>query len=94
MFSCNSEHIACDHTEVLGGGWASCLVHTGSSIFFLIQSYWGSTSAWVMTNQRGGNSGFEIEEIKLIWVHHIIDNEAIGTDFIHQVGKNVQVKTD
>lgn len=47
-----------------------------------------------MTNQIDENNGFEIEESKLIWVHHVIDSDAISTDYIHQIGKNMQVITN
>lgn len=32
---CNNEHIVCNHPEILGGGCASCLVHTVANISFL-----------------------------------------------------------
>ena len=78
MFSCqspycNNEYITCNHTEFLGGGWGGCSPHTGTIIFSLIQLYslWGST--------LGRNDGVETEKSKLIWTHHVADNEAFST---------------
>ena len=36
-----------------------------------------------MTYQVGENEGFEIEKNKLIWVHDLVDNEAVSTPSQH-----------
>ena len=52
---------------------------------------WDSTSACVTTIQINGKDGLEIKESNLIWVHHVVDNEAASTGYIQQVEENAQV---
>ena len=49
----------------------------------------------VISNQVDGNNGVEIVEIKLIWVHHVADNEYVTTGYIYQAKKkNPRVKAN
>ena len=52
----------------------------------------GHNSACVRTSQMGGNVDFEIDESRLICSHHVLDNEALSTSYIHQAKKNGQLK--
>ena len=103
MFSCQSLHCnnectAPNHAEIPRIRWASGLDYTRTSIFFFFFFFfnsvilcWSSTFAST-TNQIGGNDSFEIEEGKLIWVHHLVDKLAASIGYISQVEKNAHVK--
>ena len=48
----------------------------------------------VISNQVDGNNGVEIVEIKLIWVHHVADNEVVTTGYIYQAKKKSVSKSE
>ena len=48
----------------------------------------------VSSSQVGRNNGFKIEQYKIICAHHIINNIAVSTGYIHQVEKYPQVKSN
>ena len=63
----------------------------------MLSSYWyqyysvvGSPSLCVIANQVDGNNVVEIVEIKLIWVHHVADNEYVTTGYIYQAKKKIR----
>ena len=48
----------------------------------------------VCSNQVGWKNCFKIEQCKIIWMYHIINNIAVSTSYIHQVENYAQIKSN